>query len=346
MTAINKALQAVTLGEVQSFENLQITPLLASAPGMADYLTLAEAQEQGLAIVTEVSESGSVPTLLLENNADQALFLLDGEELVGAKQNRILNLTLLVPAKTTLEIPVSCVEQGRWSHRTEEFASADRAMFSRGRARKAQHVSASLRESGTRHSDQGEVWDDIAFKMSSMEVDSSTDAIADAFDHFAGSVDQYVAAFSTTETQVGACFVINGKICGLELFDVSDTCSKLMPKLIRSYALDAIEEKQADAPSASPGISEFIRLVAAAPADSFDALGEGEDLRIHSTAIAGGALAARDRVVHLCTFSQEAEAGTLNNGGRMRRASARQRYRARPARGRRFYDDVDDAESA
>ena len=346
MTAINKALQAVTLGEVQSFENLQITPLLAPAPGTADYLTLAEAQEQGLAVVTEVSESGSVPTLLLENNADQALFLLDGEELVGAKQNRILNLTLLVPAKTKLEIPVSCVEQGRWSHRTEAFESSERAFFSKGRARKAQRVSASLRDSGTRHSDQGEVWDDIGNMMFRMEVDSDTDAIADAFEQFAGSVDQYVAAFSTTETQVGACFVINGKICGLELFDVSDTCSKLMPKLIRSYALDAIEEKQVAAPTASPGINEFIRQVAAAPADSFDALGEGEDLRIHAAAIAGGALAARERVVHLCAFSQEAEAGTIDSGGRMRRASARQRSRARPARGRRFYGDIDDADSA
>ena len=329
MTAINKALQAVTLGEVQSFENLHITPLLAAVPGIADYLTLGEAQEQGLAVVTEVSDSGSVPTLLLENSAEQALFLLDGEELVGAKQNRILNLTLLVPAQTTLEIPVSCVEQGRWSHRTEEFASADRAMFSRGRARKAARVSENMRSSESRHSDQSEVWDDIACKMSVMDVDSSTDAIADAFEHFSGSVDEYVAAFSATETQVGACFVINGKICGLELFDVSATCSKLMPKLIRSYAIDAIEEKQVTTPTTSPSILEFIQQVAAAPADSFNALGEGEDLRIHSTAIAGGALAARERVVHLCAFSQETEAGSERESDNMRRASERRRYRNR-----------------
>lgn len=344
MTAINKALQAVTLGEVQSFENLQITPLLAPAPGTADYLTLAEAQEQGLATVTEVSESGSVPTLLLENNADQAVFLLDGEELVGAKQNRILNLTLLVPAKTQLEIPVSCVEQGRWSHRTEEFQSSERTFFSKGRARKAERVSQSLRERGDRDSDQGEVWDDISFKMNDMEVHSSTDAIADVYEHFAGSIDEYVAAFTTSETQVGACFVINGKICGLELFDVSDTCNKLLPKLVRSYALDAIEERQAAAPAASPGIDQFLQLIAAAPADSFEALGEGEDLRIRATDIAGGALAARDRVVHLCAFSQESGVGALDNGGRMRSASARQRYSARPARP--FCDNVDDAESA
>jgi hypothetical protein len=331
MTAINKALHAVTLGEVQSFENLQITPLLAPMSGTADYLMLAEAQEQGLAVVTEVSESGSVPTLLLQNNADKAVFLLDGEELVGAKQNRILNLTLLVPAKTTLEIPVSCVEQGRWSHRTEEFESSERTFFSKGRARKAASVSESLRDRGERNTNQSEVWYDIGEKMVNMNVDSSTHAIADAYEHYAGSVDEYVKAFKTSETQVGACFVINGKICGMELFDASETCTKLMPKLIRSYALDAIEERRGTTPTASPGIDQFIQLVAAAPADSFDALGEGQDLRIRSTVIAGGALTARDRVVHLCAFSQESEAGTIESGGRMRRASDRQRYRAGPA---------------
>ena len=344
MTAINKALQAVTLGEVQSLENLQITPLLAKASSIADYLTLSEAQALGLAVVTEVSESGSVPTLLLENTADQAVFLLDGEELVGAKQNRIFNLTLLVPAKTKLEIPVSCVEQGRWSHRSEQFAPTERTFFSKGRARKAARVSASLRDVGYRDSDQSEVWDDIGLKMANMEVDSSTDAIADAYEHFAGSVDEYVKAFNTSETQVGACFSINGKIRGVELFDMSDTCGKLMPKLIRSYALDAIEERQESTTAESQSISDFIQAVAAAPADSFDALGEGEDLRIHSNSIAGGALAARERLVHLCAFSQESEADTQDHSGRMRRASARRRYRTHAASRPGFVNDVGGAE--
>ena len=310
MTAINKALQAVTLGEVQSFGNLQITPLLAAMPGTADYLTLSEAQALGLAVVTEVSESGSVPTLLLENSADQAVFLLDGEELIGAKQNRILNLTLLVPANSKLEIPVSCVEQGRWSHRSKEFASAERTFFSKGRANKAARVSENMRESGHRYSDQGEVWGDISDKMGSMKVNSSTHAIADAYEHFSGSVDEYVEAFKTSDTQVGACFAINGRIRGVELFDVSGTCKKLMHKLIRSYALDAIEERQEAAASGGQSIADFIQAVAAAPADSFKALGEGEDLRIHASDIAGGALAARDRVVHLCAFSDASGAGT------------------------------------
>jgi len=321
-------LNSISLGATQGFANLQITPLLAQAVGTADYLTLSEAQALGLAVVTEVSESGSVPTLLLSNTADQAVFLLDGEELIGAKQNRILNLSLLVPANTSLEIPVSCVEQGRWSHRSPEFASTERTFFSKGRARKAARVSENLREGGVRYSDQGEVWSDIADKMSSMDVTSRTDAIADAYEHFSVSVEEYVQAFKASATQVGACFTINGNIRGIELFDTSDTCGKLLSRLIRSYALDAIEERQDAIAGAAPSIRDFLQAVAAAPADSFAALGEGEDLRIRSSFIVGGALAARDRVVHLCAFSQDSEADSLNGSSGKSRASARQRYRS------------------
>lgn len=55
-------------------------------------------------------------------------------------------------------------------------------------------------------------------------------------------------------------------------------------------------------------LESFLQSVAAAPADSFAALGEGEDLRVRSSTIAGGALAARNRVIHLCVFDQKTEA--------------------------------------
>lgn len=304
MTAIHHALENILFGKTQAFENLQIIPLLAPAPQRADYLTLDEAQAKGLATVTEVSESGSVPTLLLENAADSSLFLLDGEELVGAKQNRVLNLTLLVPPKSRLHIPVSCVEQGRWRHSTRDFSASDRALFSRGRARKAARVSENLRAAGSRASNQSEVWGDISSKMSRMQVNSQTDAIADAYAHFSVPVGEYLGAFTVADNQVGACFAINGSIRGMELFDSPDTCAKLMPKLIRSYALDAIEERGAAAEKDAADPQAFLREIGAAPVDTFPALGEGEDLRIRSSAIAGGALVGRGRVIHLCAFNE------------------------------------------
>ena len=59
-------------------------------------------------------KGGSVPDLLVENRGDVRVLFLEGEELIGAKQNRILNTSVLVAAHTKVKIPVSCVERGRW----------------------------------------------------------------------------------------------------------------------------------------------------------------------------------------------------------------------------------------
>ena len=75
----------------------------------------------------------------------------------------------------------------------------------------------------------GEIWHRpvLDHKMRSMDVSSNTSAIADAYTHFADAVEAFVAAFEAGATQVGACFAINGRVRGLELFDNSDTCARL-----------------------------------------------------------------------------------------------------------------------
>jgi hypothetical protein len=113
---------------------------------------------RGEARVTEVSEAGSVPFLTVANGADRPLLLLDGEELIGAKQNRILNTTVLVGAHTEVTIPVSCVEQGRWGYRGRQFRPGDASLYASLRARKAAHVSQSVRAGRGHRADQGEVW--------------------------------------------------------------------------------------------------------------------------------------------------------------------------------------------
>jgi hypothetical protein len=95
--------------------------------------------------------------LLVKNGAAKPVLILDGEELVGAKQNRIVNLTILVAAQQTLHIPVSCVEAGRWARRSREFASAGRAHYATGRARTLEQVSCAMRETGSREADQSDV---------------------------------------------------------------------------------------------------------------------------------------------------------------------------------------------
>lgn len=113
MELLTQALGALQIGAARQHANLTMFPLLGGRAGDPDYHTADEALAPGTARVTEVSDSGSVPELRFQNAGEWAVLLLDGEELVGAKQNRVLNLTILAPASKEIRIPVSCVEAGR-----------------------------------------------------------------------------------------------------------------------------------------------------------------------------------------------------------------------------------------
>lgn len=322
MQIIKEILSRVTTGAGVSFENLAMIPLMSVNGGEPDYLTLDEALARGEVRVTETSEAGDVPELRLENRGEQPVLLLDGEELVGAKQNRVLNLTILAPAKTTITIPVSCVEAGRWSHSSPEFSTKGRAFYAAGRARKADQVTNSLRMSGTRYSRQGEVWDDIAAKSSRMDSYSDTAAMECLYEDYQDQVEEYLKAIKVAEGQVGAVFAINGQIRGMELFDFTATFRKLMPKLLRSYALDAIDEQDGSTGSKSLDITRFLAAVATANGTEHSAVGEGDDIRISGPELAGGALSARGRVVHLCAFQlHDAGSSGESHGGDLARSS-------------------------
>ena len=314
MNPVKQALKDLKISEPLAHEGLCMYPLLREQSFDKDYLTLDEALAKKTASITEVSEGGSVPELFFRNQGDQAVFLLDGEELVGAKQNRILNISILAPAHKDTVIPVSCVEAGRWRHTSSEFKSAPRAQFSASRAKKAAFVSEDIVSTGARRSNQGEVWDDISAKMSRMGSRSDTSAVEAAFVDHEGSLGAIVAKLKPVEQQFGAVFSIKGNIVGMELFDSQKTCQALLPKVIRSYALDAIDRSYHGPKVSSLTTPElFLKQVATAEHSEAKAVGEGADLRFdNATGIAGGALMARERLIHLCAFvwAQQSQRGS------------------------------------
>ena len=168
-TAMNAAhwaqmLGDCTLGETLELEGLQIFPLhrapakpdnLASEAGTGNgeigpahtaqekAYTLADdllAKKQ--AEIREVDENGVVSDLIFDNQADKHALLLDGIELRGCKQNRMVNTTILATAGEKTTVDVSCVEAGRWQHQGETFSHSGRTVGATLRNRKAHMVHA------------------------------------------------------------------------------------------------------------------------------------------------------------------------------------------------------------
>lgn len=323
---IEQKLGQLTLGEAQWFRNLAVYPLLTEEDSLPGYLTLDQALNDKKARITEVSESGRVPELAFENLSEQPILLLDGEELVGAKQNRVLNVTLLVLGDSKLVIPVTCVEQGRWSHSSPEFNSRGRALYSRARAAKMAHVSESLRRSGSRESNQGAIWDDIAFKMNERGESSHTQSMADIYAGAEKHLSGYEKALRPVPRQVGAVFAVNGQIAGVELFDASGALKAYLPKLVKSYALDALDV-QLDVPARveSETIQVFLKQLAIASQTRYPSSGAGEDVRLAGEVITGGALEHDGKLIHLAAFRTAPENRATDGVPPMARSSYRRR---------------------
>jgi hypothetical protein len=302
MDPIFTTLDTLEIGDPISAANLTMFPLLVPEELAPAYFTLDEALAGGLASVTEVSESGSVPELLVKNRAPRPLLILDGEELIGAKQNRIVNLSILVPARETLHIPVSCVEAGRWARRSREFAAAGRTHYASGRAKNLKQVNISLHATGTRHGDQSEVWSDIEEKAVRMCAPSKTNAAAALYEKVHRSLVDFQERLEAVPRQAGAIFTINGIVAGMDLFDRPATWRKSMHKLVLSYGLDALDNAHGPASDAKPQPKKFLKAIQAAPRAQFKAIGLGEDVRIDGGKIIGGALAVEGKLVHLVAF--------------------------------------------
>jgi len=201
--SIENYLDSLRLGEAQVYRNIILFPLHLTANGSPVYVTLGEAIQAKTLAVTEVSQSGSVPELFVVNSGDQPVLLLDGEELLGAKQNRVLNTTILLREKSETKIPVSCTEHGRWAYSSAQFSSSDVIMEKKIRARKSQTVSQSLVSGLSFGSDQGQVWAGIAALDAKSGSHSPTGAMQDTFKNYANDLKPCLEAFPQVPGQQG-----------------------------------------------------------------------------------------------------------------------------------------------
>jgi hypothetical protein len=331
MSMLARALAQITYGDPVAFANLTMVPLVSRTARDPWYVTADEALETGRFRVTEVSEAGHVPELRVVNDLDQAVLLLDGEELVGAKQNRVVNLTILVPARATLTIPVSCVEAGRWHAVSDDFMVSRGAMFPEARAHKLAQVSASMASGAEPLANQADVWHHVARRAADLGVRSVTSAMRDIYEQQRQSIDEFVKALPAVEDQVGAAFAIGERFAGVELFDASRTLFRLLPKIVSSYALDArVASTPPDAHGFSASdVAAWLERLAPVPPQAHPAVGMGTSLRWNGQGFTAAALAVGEILVHFVAFPFTADAGS---GGRRQRMQAASRRRARWAR--------------
>ena len=298
-------LDKVALGTPCAHRNLMLTPIILKDDPLSQIepVSLEEALAAGAILVTEVSAEGHVPELRVRNSGETPVLILDGEELVGAKQNRIVNVTILVPPQSETVIPVSCIEAGRWGYSRPGFAASGRVLSQEIRFSKALAVTKNLKERGVRFSDQRAVWSGVSKALFALGAASPTSALSDGFDSRATAIDGFLEALKPQPGQIGVIYRIGGVLAGLDLFGSKTAFAHAFPKLLRGSALqslagfDKVDGAQTDD-------RQFLHTVFNATADRFPAVGLGEELRFDTDEICGGALELDGGLVHLFAFQR------------------------------------------
>lgn len=292
------ALPKLRVGEPLRHESLSVFPLFAELDGSVDYRLADEALADQSVTVEEVSEAGSVPDLLVENKGNTRVLFIEGEELVGAKQNRILNTSVLVAAHTKIKIPVSCVEQGRWRHTSRYFGSSGSHSPSKLRYALKKSVSDSITTGSGHRSDQGEVWRSVREVHAMHGTSSHTGAMSDAFESLAKQRTDYADKFKYVEGAVGVAVALGGKVVSADVFDKPQTCQKVWQRLLSGVILDAIATKATGEPADAAAVEKLLESAGSAGWKKVDAVGEGEDYRAEIGDDHASALKLNDTLVH------------------------------------------------
>jgi hypothetical protein len=272
-------LPEVRVGDPIRHEALSVFPLFTEAGGGVEYLLSDEAIAAGTVTVEEVGEAGSVPNLLVENKGDSRVLFIEGEELRGAKQNRVLNTSVLIAAHGKTTIPVSCVEQGRWRYQSRHFQSGGTHSSPKLRSILKKSVFRSAREGRGHHSDQGEVWREVGRQMTSLGASSETFAMSDTYETYRPRLEEFAERVTYVEGATGLAVAVGKVVVAVDLFDKPSTCRKAWGRLLTGFVMDSLEAEANGPKAGAADVEGLLARLRSAPWQQAPAVGEGEEYR-------------------------------------------------------------------
>ena len=312
VAAIEQFVGDLETAEPREVGRLRIVPLVGKSRRKPAYQLLSKQNKESVT-VSEIDENGSVPFLLVINEHDRRVFIMDGEQLIGAKQNRILNTDVLVPAHSKVRIPVSCVEAGRWGYLSRTFTSSGSASYHVRRS-KMDRVHRSLKEKRGHDADQSAVWADVGTSMEHSGHRSPTSAMNDAYLADREKLREAKRGLKLPVGTIGIAVFRDDQLLGIDLFNKTTAMRHYFKSLIDSYLIERLSDPgpgpgpDGETEKAEPDVTSVrnrLSELAGAEWEGHDSPGEGNELRLEHADFVGSALVCEDTVVHLQLFPRD-----------------------------------------
>ncbi len=255
-------LQVLTSADYQvEYENLRLHPIVADQAfidqnhSVGSFLNLPEAMQNSRFRVTEKKpygrsdDSGAVNSLTIQNKSQDTVFLMTGDVVRGGNQDRVLAMDMVVPPRTITDIPVFCVEHGRWTYHEPEEGQSEEAARNRkifaftGYYNVASNdIRKTIKETGN----QQEVWNKVDELTSIHNAKSSTEAYAalEESEDYTKARDAYLEhfrhRFDDKKGVIGVVALSGNKVLGADVFGHPNLFHKQYESLLHSYITDAM----------------------------------------------------------------------------------------------------------
>ena len=232
-------MQEPFFSDIQTFDNYEgyFIPICSNEEKKASYITI----NQNKSNLFCLHETESVGSLLVENLSLKPLLVLNGEIFDGAMQDRVANEPVLIPSKTSVEINVSCVEQGRWSYKTKAFRRGKNMFNYHSKGVKDLHNN-SFKHNQPSGSIQSNVWSSISDKQRRMGVFSRTGSINDTYEKYEESLQELREEIIEQDNQIGLLVMIPGKYIGIDLFTNKAIFKHYKERLYSSHLIELLEK--------------------------------------------------------------------------------------------------------
>ena len=302
---VKNVFEGIEVGPPAVFEQMTVFPLALPGEIGPEYVLSAQALGSGELVISEIDEGGQVESIAVDYSGATPVLIIAGEELIGAKQNRIVNSSIVIAAKGRTMLPVSCVEQGRWAWRSRRFQGSKQLAAARVRRHKMRSVSKSLERTGSRRSDQSGVWREVRSVLADAEVESHTGAMADGFERRRHSIEAYSRAFERRPGQQGMVVALGGEVVGLELLSCPRAYAMVHDKVISSYAMEALAPRPGRGGSPSRATAaRFLERCRHSRMKRYSSPGKGWEYRLEDEDLAGAALVWRKTVCHMTVLAE------------------------------------------
>ena len=295
--------ETVALGSPVTRLGISFIPVYLMANALPD---IATGIDSGL-VINEL-ESPVVGALVATNPTNRPILMIQGEQLTGGDQDRTLNVSVLVPPHEKREIPVSCLEAGRWGNR-RNFAKGSTFAPNSVRTTMLRSVGASARRApNDRGSNQGEVWEDVRRELRIRGVTSQSQAMADADSALRRDSSRHNAVEELTRLgplpgQCGLVVAYGNRAVSADIMGSPSLFAAHWERLIRAHLSERVSnvgQGRWDA-AAGPAL-RILRRMGTESGHPQDAVGIGKEHHVAGRGYIGQALTLWNATVHAVAY--------------------------------------------